>query len=209
MKIPKTKAPEPVPAGVFPARCYKIIYYGTIPTQYNGQQQMRPIIRIDFELPTKTKVFDEQKGPQPLSISKEYTATLNEKGNLYHDLVSWIGKRVNDDDFEINEILGKECYVNIQQKESKSTGNTYSFIASIMPVPEGATVPPQVNPSFMWDYEDNFDEGVLANLHEYFQGKIKSSEEYKAKMTPVDVQAAPMPTKDDDPGEPVQDDLPF
>lgn len=205
MKIKKTATREPVPAGVFPARCYKLIHFGTVQNNYDGT--LRNEVRLDFELPTKTKVFDEDKGPQPLSISKDYTASFNEKSNLYHDLSSWLGDLSQIDEFELTSVVGKECYVNVQHKISKSTGNTYSYIASIMPVPEGSVVPEPVNPTFIFDHEDNFDADILENLHEYFRDRIKSSLEYKARMDPVDLPEAPMPTKKDDPGK--QDDLPF
>lgn len=68
-------------------------------------------------------------------------------------------------------------------------------------MPNGMDCPPQVNPQFIWDYEDHFDLGVLANMHEYFQEKIKSSLEYKAKMEPVDVPDVPMPKAEDEPSQ--------
>ena len=70
MKIKKTATREPVPAGVFPARCYKLQHFGTVPDTYMGEHKMVNKLRIDWELPTETKVFDPEKGEQPLSISK-------------------------------------------------------------------------------------------------------------------------------------------
>ena len=196
MKIKKTAAREPVPSGVFPARCYKIIHFGTVLNNYDGA--LKNQVRVDFELPTKMKVFDPEKGEQPLSISKDYTASFNEKSNLYHDLTSWLGDLSQYDEFELSTVLGKECYVNIQHKVSKSSGNTYAYIAAIMPVPEGSVVPDPINPTFMFDHEDNFDEGILEGLHDYFKDKIKSSIEYKERMNPVDIPEAPMPKAEDE-----------
>jgi len=203
MKIKKTATREPVPAGVFPARCYKIMHLGTIHDQ--RLDKMINKLRIDWELPTETKVFDEDKGPQPLSISKDYTASFNEKSNLYKDLTSWLGDLSQHDEFELDQLLGKDCMVNIQHKVS-GAGNTYAYVASIMPMPQGIECPPPVNPQFVWDYENHFDDSVLGNMHEYFQNLIKSSVEYQAKMNPEDIPEAPMPKKKDDPGF---DDLPF
>jgi hypothetical protein len=90
-----------------------------------------------------------------------------------------------------------------------SSGNTYAYVATVSPMPKGMKCPPAINPPFIWDYEENFDEGILANMHEFFQEKIKSSAEYKAKYEMQDIQDAPMPTAKDDPGEPEQNDLPF
>ena len=196
---------EPVPAGNFPARCYKIIHLGTIPDTYMGEQKLTNKIRVDFELPTETKVFNEEIGEQPLSISKEYTLSMNEKANLCKDLESWRGQKFTDEDaetFDIASILGKDCMINIAHKVSGSTGNTYSYIASISPMPKGMECPPAVNPEFIWDYDTNFDLNVLDNLHDFFKDKIRSSAEFAAKIDPIDVQDAPPPDE-------VPDDLPF
>ena len=199
---------EPVPAGNFPARCYKIIHLGTIPDTYMGEQKLTNKIRVEWELPTEMKVFDPDKGEQPLSISKEYTLSMNEKANLCKDLESWRGKRFTDDEavtFDIASILGQACMINVAHKTSGSTGNVYSYVATVSPMPKGMECPLAVNPTFIWDYDENFDLNVLDNLHEFFSDKIKSSAEYQAKMTPIDVQDAPMPTAEDEP----TNDLPF
>ena len=70
-----------------------------------------------------------------------------------------------------------------------------------MPMPKGVKSPAPVNPQFVWDYEANFDEGILENMHEYFRDLIKSSVEYKEKMNPIDVPDVPTPTLDDAPDD--------
>ena len=202
---------EPVPAGTYPARLYKIIHFGTIPDTYQGQQKMTNKIRLDWELPTEMKVFDPEKGEQPLSISKDYTLSMNEKANLCRDIESWEGRKFQSDEeaeaYDITDLIGRDCMINVAHKVSNASGNIYAYIASISPMPKGMQCPLPINPSFIWDYDTNFDHNILDNMHEYFQDKIKSSQEYRAKMEPIDVQDAPMPTANDDPGEP--DDLPF
>lgn len=205
MKIKKGITREPVPEGAFPARCYKSIHFGTIPDTYNGEAKLTNKLRLDWEMPTETKIFDEDKGPQPLSISKDYTASFNEKSNLYRDLSSWLGNLDELDEFEINDVIGKDCLITVRHKVS-GAGNTYAYVASISPMPKGIDCPPAVNPPFIWDYEEYFDDSILQNMHEYFQDKIKSSLEYKAKMEPVDMDQTPMPSAEDDPGAVYDDD---
>ena len=110
------------------------------------------------------------------------------------------------DEFELTQILGRECMVNIQHKVS-GAGNTYAYVASVMPMPKGIECPLPVNPQFVWDFEDNFDVGILESMHEYFRDKIKSSIEYKAKLDPIDIPDAPMPDLADAPLDNI-DDLP-
>lgn len=202
---------EPVPAGAYPARLYKIMHFGTIPDTYMGEQKMTNKIRFDWELPTEMKVFDPEKGEQPLSISKDYTLSMNEKSNLCQDIESWEGGKFKTDEeaerYDIADLIGRECLINVAHKVSKSSGNVYAYVASISPMPKGMQCPPAFNPPFIWDYDQNFDHDVLDNMHEFFQNKIKSSQEYQAKMNPIDIQEAEPPTMDDAP-EGV-DDLPF
>jgi len=199
---------EPVPAGTYPARCYKIIHFGTIPDTYMGEQKMTNKIRLDWELPTEMRTFDPEKGEQPLSISKDYTLSMNEKANLCRDLESWRGKQFTDEeavDFDIASVAGKECMINVAHKVSASSGNVYAYVASVSPMPKGMECPDQINPSFIWDYDENFDLNVLDNMHDFFQGKIRSSAEFGAKIDPPDIQEAPMPTVEDEQFK----DLPF
>ena len=195
MKIKKTATREPVPAGVFPARCYKIMHLGTI--MNNNFGKLQDTVRIEWELPTEMKVFDEAKGEQPQSISKDYSAYFNQKSNLYKDLTSWLGDLSKVEEFNTNQILGKDCMVNIQHRTS-GAGNVYAYVSAVTPMPNGLDCPPPVNPQFVWDYEDHFDLGILENIHEYFRDLIKSSIEYKEKMNPVDVRDVPFPELEDD-----------
>ena len=202
---------EPVPAGTFPARLYKIMHLGTIPDVYMRQQKLTNKIRLYWELPTEMKVFDPEKGEQPLSISKEYTLSMNEKSNLCKDIESWEGGKFTDDQvaesYDLTDLIGRDCMINVAHKVAAGSGNVYAYVASISPMPKGMECPPAFNPPFIWDYSDNFDEGILEGLHEFFKVKIKSSVEYQAKMDPVDIDDAPMPNAEDEPVD--SDGLPF
>lgn len=204
----KTATVEPTPAGVFPARCFKVIHFGTIPDTYMGQQKLTNKVRIDWELPTEMHVFDPDKGEQPWSISKDYTVSLGDQANLRKDLESWRGKKFTEEElqgFDITKLIGAPCMINIAHKVSNSSGNTYAYVASISPMPKGMECPPAVNPPFIWDFNENYDEDILEGMHDYFKDKIKSSLEYEAKIDPIDLPEAPMPTEADMP----PDDLPF
>ena len=201
---------ELVPSGMHPARCIKLYHFGHVPKAYKGEMQIKNIVRIVWELPTEMRVFDTEKGEQPMSISKDYTLSLGNKANLKKDLESWRGKGFTVDElegFDITNLISAPCMLNVIHDDA-ANGNTYANIAGVTPLLKGYECPEQINPSFIWDYDDNYDDAVLANMHEWFRDRIKSSLEYQEKMTPPDVQNAPMPTAGDDPGE-VNDDLPF
>ena len=211
---------ELVPSGSHVARCIKVMHFGHIPNiDFHGRQTMTDTVRITWELPHELRVFDEDKGEQPMSISKDYTVSLGDKANLRKDLEGWRGRGFTQeelDGFDILNILGAPCMLSIIHKQAKSSGNNYDNVVGVSPLPKGTQCPENINPLFVWDYNQNYDEGVLENLHEYFQDKIKSSEEYQAKQKvgqefdkePEDIQDAPMPGLDDVPPEDYND-LPF
>lgn len=206
------KKRELTPAGTHFARCYKMIHYGHVPDSYMGEMKIVNKVKIDFELPNEMRVFDEAQGPQPMSISKEYTVSLNEGANLRKDLESWRGKAFTQDElqgFDITDIISAACLVTVIHKTS-AKGNQYAQIASISPVMKGTEAPAAINSTFVWDYEEHFDLNILENMHEYFQNIIKSSQEYKEKigLEDPDTQEVPFPSANDEP-DVIPDDLPF
>jgi hypothetical protein len=211
---------ELVPSGSHVARCIKIMHFGHVPTvNFHGQDVMQDTVRITWEIPGEMRVFDEERGEQPMSISRDYTLSLGEKSNLYKDLVGWRGKGFTQaelDGFDILNVLGAPCMLSVIHQDSRN-GSKYAKIVAVSKLPKGTECPENINPLFVWDYNQNYDEGVLENLHEWFRDKIKSSEEYQAKQqigeeipsTEPDLQQAPMPGLDDLPPDGEIDDLPF
>lgn len=177
---------ELIPAGNYIARCYQMIHIGEIMDTTYGRLINKAI--IGWELPTELKVFRQELGEQPYSIRQEFTLSLNEKANLRKLLASWRGKDFTEAEakaFDITALIGKACMLNIIHKHSAS-GSTYEYISSISPLPKGIVCPPQINESFILDY-DNFSEEKFNVLPDFIKDKIKNSLEY-AKMKQPAVQ---------------------
>lgn len=199
---------EIVPAGNHIARCYSMIEIGTEETEFNGEKKKAYKVRISWELPNEKKVFNPEKGPQPFTVSKDYTLSMHEKANLRHDLQSWRGKAFTDDEakaFDITKLIGVACMLNVIHTVSKANGNTYANIAGVTPVPKGIPVPEQINAPFVLSY-DEFDEAKFQGLPDWLRERIAKTPEYKKRNDKF---------IDTDPGdgfelEPIQsDDLPF
>ncbi len=176
---------EPIPAGNYVARCYQMIQIGTVNENIMGEIKTMNKVRISWELPTELKVFKEEKGEQPCSISKEFTLSLHEKSNLRKFLAGWRGKDFTEEQaklFDITVLAGKECMLNIIHKTSKQ-GKTFAEISSISTLPKGLKCPPQINPSFILSY-DNFDEEKFNSLPDFIKDKMKTSIEYKEIKNP-------------------------
>lgn len=173
---------ELIPAGNYVARCYKMIEIGTVPTEYLGQEKMTHKVRFGWELPTELKVFNPEKGEQPLVIDKEYTLSLADKANLRKDLKSWRGKDFTDAEaeaFDVTKLLGVQCLINIIHiNGKKDPTKVYEAIGSISPLPKGMECPKQINPTFVFDFE-NFDFSKYNSLPQFIREQIATSNEYK------------------------------
>lgn len=195
---------EPIQAGNYMARCYKMIEIGTVTEVVMGVSKTLHKVRIGWELPTETKVFDQSKGEQPLVIDQEYTLSMHEKANLRKMLESWRGKAFTEKEaecFDITNLLGKPCFLNIIHKQSKS-GNIYEQISSVTAVPKTITVPPQVTKTFVLSY-DSFDEALFNSLPDFIKQKMQTSSEYAAMKNPHERSMVASDISESD------DDLPF
>ena len=173
---------EIVPSGTHIARCYSMIHIGTVEWEYAGETKYTNKIRITFELPHEIRNFGgEQK---PMVISKEYTLSLHEKSNLRRDLEGWRGRSFSNQElssFDITNVLGSSCNVSVIHKTSKS-GNEFAQIGSISSMTKGSDCPKQINESFIFNYEDNFNQEWLEQQPKWIQDQIKGTDEYKSKM---------------------------
>jgi len=188
---------EIVPSGTHIARCYSMIHIGTVEWEWQGETKYSNKIRVTFELPHEMRDFSgEQK---PMVISKEYTLSLHEKSNLRRDLEGWRGKSFTNKElahFDTTNLISKECNISIIHKTSKS-GNEFAQIGSISGITKGTDCPKQFNDSFIFNYEDNFNEDWLEQQPKWIKDQIKNTDEYKNKMNQKKFQDTPT------------DDIPF
>ena len=198
---------ELIPIGNYIARCYKMIHIGTVEEIILGEKKILNKVRIGWELPTELRVFNQDKGEQPLVIDKEFTLSLHEKSALRSVLKSWRGKDFTEDEakcFDITKLLGVQCMINIIHKPSKKDATKiYEEIAGITAVPKGITVPAQINPTFCLDY-DNFDEVKFSALPDFIKQKMQTSMEYSALIQPNHREF-----KSDNDSKQEESDLPF
>ncbi len=190
---------DPVPAGSYPARCYSMIQIGTILENVMGVEKKMHKVRISWELPTELKVFKEEKGEQPYSLSKEFTLSMHEKATLRKFLESWRGKSFSEQEaeaFDITNLIGKPCMMSVKHKEAKN-GNTYAEIAGVNLMPKGMECPPQINQNQILSFDD-WNEDLFQSLPDFIKDKIKLSDEYNSMMWPSVTHANKEAGEDDD-----------
>jgi len=179
---------ELIPAGNYIARCYQMIQIGHVKEiMPGGEVKVLNKVRIGWELPTETKVFNQEKGEQPFVISEEYTLSMHEKANLRKMLASWRGKDFSVEEasgFDITKLLGVPCMVNIIHKPAKSDpSKIYQKIGSVSPLAKGVNCPPQCNKTQVLQYDD-FDYSFFESLPDFIKDKIRGSEEFIKLQSP-------------------------
>jgi hypothetical protein len=198
-----------MPTGNHIARCYQIIHIGTIPETYKGETKMRNLVRASFETPDEKFIFSEEKGEQPFSISKKWTLSMHEKGNLKKDLQAWRGKPFKDDEakkFNISKLIGAPCMINVIHEEYE--GRKYAKITSITPLVKGMTCPPQINPTLIFGYAP-FNQETFDSLGQWLKDEIVKSKEYQALKNPSHTETEENLNTGDGSATLAEDDLPF
>jgi hypothetical protein len=175
----------PVPEGSHVARNYAVIDLGTQSESFmNTPPKDTPKILLLFEFSKFMHVFDEKVGPQPLTISQEYSFTSSERSKLPKVLKAWGQLRDIPAKINLKPYLGQYCMLTIEHKPKKNDPTAvYSNIAngglSVSPVPSElrAVLPQAINKNVWFDL-DNFDPNVFNSLPKFVREKIMKSKEW-------------------------------
>lgn len=166
---------EIVPAGVYVARCFKVIDLGTQDVVWSGETKQQRKVMVTWEiLDDEVKMEDGR----PFAVTKQYTASLNENSHLYKDLVSWRGKAFTADElisFDISKLVGAYCQVQIVHSEGGD--RTYANVNTIMSIGK-AEKPKGVNPDVSFDV-DNPDMELFNGFSDWLKAKIRASHEWR------------------------------
>jgi hypothetical protein len=136
-----------VSVGVHKARCVRVIDLGTQQNDYQGQISWKRQVMLIWEVPSET----DNKG-EPLTISKFYTLSLNEKANLANDLVSWRGRPFTETEkkgFDISKVVGKPCSINVILNQKGKPK-----VSTVMPIGKNDDIAQQFHPSVVFNITD-------------------------------------------------------
>jgi len=193
---PKQSEFKPVPVGTHIARCYRIIELGTQDEAYQGQIKKHKKIMLSFEIPNE--LMDDGK---PFTAHKKFTFSSHEKANFRKFIEAWLGAKFKDEtihEFEIDSLLGKECFLSIGEFEYN--GETRTGVAGILPMTKGVPVPSLVNPAVsLWLKPEAFNRAVFDSLSNGIKETIMRSPEWlvlngqptKAESSPMQDDAIP------------------
>lgn len=191
LKIKKKSGPSvpPMDAGTYPAVCVGIVDLGE---QYSETfKKYNDKMLVIWEIPSQTIEIDGEDKPRWLS--KDFSASLNEKSNLYQILVSWRGKAFTENEltedetgfmqFSVLDMLGTGCFLQVIVEEKD--GNSYNRITSVIALPAGMPAPATETPLIAFDI-DAWDDEVFKSLPGWIQERIKKSTQYQKLHVPTD-----------------------
>jgi len=201
---------KPVPSGMHLARCYRIVDMGTQSTTWKGQTKQQPKVMLQFEVHSEDSDGNPivtDKG-EPMSISKNFTASLGENAILRQELENWRSRAFTPEElkgFQLKNVLGVWAMLSVV-KEQGNDGNEYTNISSINPVSsqiKKAGLPEGHNELKIFDLE-NPDMALFETFGNKIKEKIQSTPEWNKKILPTPKQTTPSSGFDD-----IDSDIPF
>jgi len=113
-------------AGMYPAMLVAVVDLGTHTRVFNGESKKQRKIFLAWDLTEER----DTKG-QTFIVGQDYTFSLNPKAKFRGLVEGWTGKALPDGtQFNITELVGKPCLVNIAEGVSGS-GKKFSEISSV------------------------------------------------------------------------------
>ena len=136
----ETKTYTPAPEGGHHAVCVDIIDKGMQPNPFKEGALQRKV-DIAWQL---SETRDDGKR---FLVYKRYTASLNEKATLRHDLESWRGRPFTQAElaaFDLETVIGANCLLNIVHTPgTKDPSKVFANVAAVMPLIKGM---PKIQP---------------------------------------------------------------
>jgi hypothetical protein len=122
----------PAPEGLHQAVCVDVVDLGLV----EGPWGAKPTVELRWEL----DLTHEETG-RPFLVSKRYTLTLNEKGNLRPMLEAWRGRKFTPQElegFDLEKLLGVSCQLQLVHVLS-DRGGLFANVQAVVPLGRGMT----------------------------------------------------------------------
>jgi hypothetical protein len=183
---------------------------GTQSTTWKGQTKQQPKVMLQFEVHSEDIAGNPlvtDKG-EPMSISKNFTASLGENAILRQELENWRSRAFTPEElkgFQLKNVLGAWAMLSVV-KEQGNDGNEYTNISSINPVSsqiKKAGLPEGHNELKIFDLE-NPDMALFETFGNKIKEKIQATPEWNKKIVPAPKSAQPSSGFDD-----MDSDVPF
>lgn len=161
---------EKHPAGTPVCTLIRIIDLGSQEVTWQGATKLSHKIRFVWE---STELMNDGR---PFLVMRDFTASLNSKGNLRPFLEGWRGRAFTDEElagFDPKVLIGMPCLLSLVED------GEYTNVNSAMRLPKGMEAPKIVNETAFFSLVE-FDMDVFNSLSEKVKEKIMKSPEYKS-----------------------------
>ena len=182
MKVFGNAPKEQPPCGSHPARCIKVIDFGTQPVTWQGQTKHQHKVWISWELPDckMAGIYKPELKGKPFGVSRTFTLSLAANSGLKAALESWRGRKYSKDEIaagvDLKKLLGVPCLITLIESEDGQFVN----VDTIAPLPKGMKIGKQVNPSVHLSLDrEEFDPAVFDSLSDGLKTKIAASPEFQ------------------------------
>jgi len=129
---PEGKDFPAAPEGLHPAVCVDVWEIWTEPRDERWGGGLVDRTRIIWQI---DQTFKNEKGEEErYQVMQTYTASLDDRSNLYKHLKSWRGRSFSEDElkeFELENLVGVNCQLQIVRNVA-GNGKTYANIAAIV-----------------------------------------------------------------------------
>lgn len=192
-EVAESKPKVQIPDGSYTARIYSIIDLGTQENTFDPDKPAKRVFRFSFETPTKTHVWDEEKGPQPFALHKEVNFSLSEPDHTMMSSLSKIFKATKGTlgkGENIFNLLGEVLSIQTETKKTQK-GASFSKIIGFSPVSSDIDVSdkkfaPVNEPHTLYLDREWFVHADFNKLPKFLKEKIEASPEYEALKRPVE-----------------------
>jgi hypothetical protein len=173
--IPKEPPREIAPVGSHDAVCFACVDLGTQNGPYGAKHQLY----IAWELPEEFT----SKG-KPFQVGKFYSLSRNARGHLRQDLESWLGRVLEDSEFEGLDLLtlvGRAGTIGLKH-EANQAEEIRAMITSISPARKGIPTRLQtLSAPVLFGFEENggFDRDAYNDLPEWLRNIVAKSPEHR------------------------------
>ncbi len=168
------------PEGSYPAVCVKVIDQGTQTVEWSGIEKQQHKVLVAWELPTVPNPDNDDK---PYLMWQNYTASLDDRSNLYKHLVAWRGRAFTPEEligFELKKILGAPCILTVVWSKDEKWAN----VGGISGLVAGMPKPKPTMPLASFDLDEP-DLELFNDFSEKLQQKICSSvEAFRIGLSP-------------------------
>jgi hypothetical protein len=187
---------------------------GTQTTTWKGQTKQQPKVMLQFEVHSEDadgNPLITEKG-EPMSISKNFTASLADKAVLRQELENWRSRAFTPDElngFQLKNVLGAWAMLSVV-KEVGNDGKEYTNISSINPVSsqiKKAGLPQPHNELKIFDLEDP-DMVMFETFGNKLKEKIQATPEWAARNGGAQP-AKPAAQQEGSGFDDMDDDIPF